>query len=98
MASIACSFGKTPEIAKKHTCITVLIRRPIPLASATLWASIEYNYMFLCFLWKIIPHFFFFPGGIYQESAVITYIFKHVILFNKNSLMACNKISFSNQI
>jgi hypothetical protein len=40
IASIASAFGSTPEMAKKQTCITVLIRPPIPLSRATLTASI----------------------------------------------------------
>ena len=35
MAWIASSFGKTPEIAKKHVCMIVLIRTPIPVSFAT---------------------------------------------------------------
>ena len=36
ICSIACSRGNTPEIAKKQTCMIVLILIPMPLSAATL--------------------------------------------------------------
>jgi hypothetical protein len=30
MCAIASSFGSTPVIAKKHVCMMVLMREPIP--------------------------------------------------------------------
>jgi hypothetical protein len=38
-ATVASSRGNTPDSAKKHGCITVLIRPPSPTSRATRWAS-----------------------------------------------------------
>ncbi len=35
ICSIASSRGSTPEIAKKHVCMIVLMRVPMPVAFAT---------------------------------------------------------------
>ena len=43
MRSIASSRGNTPESAKKHVCMTVLIRDPIPAWRATSNASTTWN-------------------------------------------------------
>ena len=40
MRAIASSRGSTPEIAKKHVCMIVLMRVPMPAAFATAYASI----------------------------------------------------------
>jgi hypothetical protein len=40
MAAIASSRGSTPLIAKKHVCITVLTRPPMPASRATRLPSI----------------------------------------------------------
>ena len=46
MAAIASSFGSTPDSAKKHTCMMVLMRPPIPLSRATLVALMTWNFAF----------------------------------------------------
>ena len=43
IAAIASSRGSTPESAKKHGCMTVLMRPPIPASRATAFASITHS-------------------------------------------------------
>ena len=39
MCAMASSRGSTPEMAKKQVCMMVLMRTPMPVSRATLYAS-----------------------------------------------------------
>ncbi|EKD34005.1 MAG: hypothetical protein ACD_75C02509G0002 [uncultured bacterium] len=47
IAAIASSRDKTPEMAKKQVCMTVLMRMPMPVCLATAKASITKKRSFL---------------------------------------------------
>ena len=53
--AIASSGGRIPASWKKHGCMTVLIRLPIPTSSATARASITQKSISLSTSWRWTP-------------------------------------------
>jgi hypothetical protein len=100
MASIACCAGSTPEMAKKHVCITVLMRPPIPASRATLLPSMNkelralLNQLPLHIFRKPAPHAVGSKRRIQQECSARREVSQNVTCFEKKRLVAGNEVAF----
>src|ERR1700739_399366 len=97
ISEMASSRGSTPLMAKKHVCMMVLMRPPIPVWRATSYPSITKNFSCLsvicCCTALGRP-----VGAVQQKGGAWFSGFQNVDAFEKGKLVASDEVGPRNQV
>jgi hypothetical protein len=94
MCAIASSRGSVPEIAKKHVCMTVLMRVPMPALLGQCVgvdgeeAELLVDDSLLHLARQVVPYLVGREWGVQQERRARCRVFEHVDLVDELELMA----------